>query len=146
MFAIIGPDVYAGGSPTPNVKTYGIARSKAEAAQDGFATFNNCPHLCVEITEPGCSTITVKTPQGKLVTFGFMCIRSDEAHVECIDIQQHHTDGPQADCSGTKRPAQSVCIRSGETGEVLYAIGKTTGGKPKATMTTISLTNDKPRD
>lgn len=52
--------------------------------------FNRCEHLFVELTPGEYQTISVKLPNGKHVTFGFVPGRSPE-DFECVDI--HSTVG-----------------------------------------------------
>jgi hypothetical protein len=61
-----------------------------QAAQAGFARFNNGNHLCVDLP-PGPATISVRTADGKRVTFAF-CPYSEDGIQKCVDIQQHDTE------------------------------------------------------
>lgn len=59
----------------------------AEVSTAGFAKFNSGDHLCVELPK-GHNTISVKTAEGKLLTFAFL--PDEEGNTHCVDIQ-HHT-------------------------------------------------------
>ena len=58
-----------------------------ELANQGFAKFNSGDHLCVEMPQ-GHNTISVKTADGKLLTFAFLPDEDGKTH--CVDIM-HHT-------------------------------------------------------
>lgn len=60
----------------------------AEAA--GFAAFNGNPHLCVELPDGG-FTITVKTTEGKRITFAFQPYETG-GPPQCVDVC-YHDDG-----------------------------------------------------
>lgn len=73
------------------------------AEYNGFAVFNGGRHLCVELeTEP--TTISVKTADGKLITFAFTCRTSGLGH-QCVDIVHH---GKTKNDSGS--PLQSAAF------------------------------------
>lgn len=55
-----------------------------QAQEAGFATFNNQPHLCIDIPD-GSHTITVRTSEGKKVTFAFQSYTEGGAP-QCVDI------------------------------------------------------------
>ena len=60
---------------------------REQAADAGFAVFNGGRHVCLELAnEP--TTISVKTPDGKLVTFAFTRRPEGDGH-QCVDIVQH---------------------------------------------------------
>jgi hypothetical protein len=59
-------------------------KTMKEAQEAGFATFNDQPHLCIDIPD-GSHTITVRTSEGKTVTFAFQSYTKDGAP-QCIDI------------------------------------------------------------
>ena len=56
----------------------------------GYAKYNNGAHLCVDIPPLEHFTISVKTPEGKLVTFAFIpSADRAPAGTLCVDIKQH---------------------------------------------------------
>jgi hypothetical protein len=55
----------------------------------GFAKFNGGPHLCVDVPD-GHYTISVKTSEGRKITFAF-CPYKKDGPAQCVDIQQHDT-------------------------------------------------------
>lgn len=63
-------------------------KTAEEAKAAGFATFNSCEHFCIALEE-GWSTISVKTPDGKLVTFAFVPTPDGKSH-QCVDIAYHN--------------------------------------------------------
>lgn len=65
--------------------------SAADAELKGFASFNNGDHLCFEIPD-GHTTISVRTSEGKLVTFAFVPYKAD-GPPQCVDVH-HKTGGP----------------------------------------------------
>jgi hypothetical protein len=67
-----------------------LAPDIAAAAEHGFATWNQGPHLCVEIPD-GSSTITCRTSQGRKVTFSFVPYQQG-GPPQCVDI--HEATGP----------------------------------------------------
>jgi hypothetical protein len=71
-----------------NFKTKVLPANEVSAA--GFAKFNDCQHLCVEIPE-GWHTITCKTSGGKLVTFSFVPDVFVGSGHQCVDV--HHATG-----------------------------------------------------
>jgi len=64
-----------------------LVTSPADAKAKGFAEFNRCPHLCVDAPD-GTFTISVKTSEGKRVTFSFLPYKTDGAP-QCVDICFH---------------------------------------------------------
>ena len=78
--------------------------SETEAAAAGFATFNRCQHLCVDIPD-GMSTITCRTSQGRLVTFCFVPYEND-GPPQCVDI--HEKTGPKIDLDDSECHVQRI--------------------------------------
>lgn len=66
------------------------AQLKVEEPDVNAGHFNRCEHLFVELTPGEYQTISVKLPNGKHVTFGFVPGRTPE-DFECVDI--HSTVG-----------------------------------------------------
>ena len=65
-----------------------LVDSKQAALDDGYAGFNQCPHLLVEL-DNDVQTISVKTPDGNLVTLSFLRRVLGEGH-QCVDIMHHN--------------------------------------------------------
>lgn len=65
---------------------------KKSADANGFATFNSCPHMCIDVPD-GMRTITCRTSDGEKVTFCFIPYR-DGGVADCIDIYQHTSKVP----------------------------------------------------
>lgn len=63
-----------------------------QAARNGFATFNDCPHMCIDVPD-GMQTITCRTSDGEQVTFCFIPYRTGRV-ADCIDIYQHTSKVP----------------------------------------------------
>ena len=61
--------------------------NRSEAIADGFACFNSGDHYCIDLPNAPV-TISVRTPDGKLVTFAFVRRPSDIGH-QCVDIVHH---------------------------------------------------------
>jgi len=64
-----------------------LATSPAEATAQGFAEFNTCPHLCVNVPD-STFPISVKTSEGKRVTFSFLPYKTGGAP-QCVDVCFH---------------------------------------------------------
>lgn len=64
-----------------------------EAVAAGFAEFNGCPHLCIDVPDGG-FTISARTSDGKRVTFCFVPYR-DDAPAGCVDVQYHDAPVPK---------------------------------------------------
>lgn len=69
------------------------------AEATGFATFNNVPHICIDVPD-GNHTITLKTSEGKLLTVALLPYETGGAP-QCVDVVSHahaglaHTAHPQ---------------------------------------------------
>ena len=71
------------------------------AEKAGYAEFNVCPHLAVDIPNEG-FTITAKTSEGRRITFSFLPYKNG-GPPRCVDIQYH--DGDQAlNCNSEPHP------------------------------------------
>jgi len=57
------------------------------AVAAGYAEFNVCPHLAVDIPNE-VFTITAKTSEGRRITFSFLPYKNGGAP-RCVDIQYH---------------------------------------------------------
>ena len=62
-------------------------RSRDEAKALGYAVYNGGNHVCIDLDNAP-ATISVRTPDGKLVTFAFTCRPDGEGH-QCVDIKNH---------------------------------------------------------
>ena len=104
----------------------------------GYAKFNGGDHLCVDIPD-GHYTITVKTSEGRKITFAFCPYKAGKP-ARCIDIQDHGgkvIGDDQANFSPTQKGiAQSlICFSGGSTAF------KADGESEKAvTLTALLLT------
>lgn len=63
-----------------------------------FATFNRQPHLCIDLPD-GDTTISVRTSDGRRVTFAFMAYTRGAAP-ECCDIAYHDNGTSRVTSSG----------------------------------------------
>ena len=52
--------------------------SREDAAAAGFATFNRCDHVCIDLP-PGMTSISLRSADGKLVSMCLLPSGSDEA-------------------------------------------------------------------
>lgn len=90
-------------TPPPDVFTKMMSRR--EASYTPFATFNNCPHLVVDAPN-GNFTITVRTSEGKRITFAFNPYQ-ENGPAQCVDIL-HHDSGVVKENGDTDCPVQEV--------------------------------------
>lgn len=74
----------------------------ADAAAIGFATFNACPHLPIDIPDGG-FTLTAKTSHGRRITFWFGPSR-EGGPPGFIDIQYHDRGSTIPDARGNSAP------------------------------------------
>lgn len=58
--------------------------TEAEANAKGYATCNDKPHLCVDAPDGDC-TITVKTSDGRRITFAFLSYTKG-GPADCVDV------------------------------------------------------------
>lgn len=101
----------------------------------GFAKFNRCPHLCLEIPDGGL-TVSCRTSEGHTVTFAF-CPYKSGGPPQCVDIQRH--DAAETVPNGDRAvPVQRVICRG--IGPVRYV---SPDGQPDkaVTLTVLLLTN-----
>ncbi len=73
--------------------------SRGDAEDRGFAGFNGGEHVCVDLTNVGSATISVKTGDGELVTFALIPRHEGKGH-QCVDISHHGVDGIRASILG----------------------------------------------
>lgn len=66
-----------------------IVRTREDAENHGFAAYNRCDHLCVDLPN-GSSTITVRTSDGKLLTLGFNPYEENGVP-QSVDIKYHNS-------------------------------------------------------
>ena len=69
-----------------------------DAQNEEYLTFNNGPHLCIEIEES--STISCKLPNGRKVSFAFVIDETDFACVDIADDTLDDTDKQVVCCMG----------------------------------------------
>ncbi len=85
----------AAGRPVQRILLKVTAQYKVEAPDANAGHFNRCEHLFVELTPGEYQTISVRLPNGKHVTFGFVPGRTPD-DFECVDIHstvgKHWTD------------------------------------------------------
>jgi hypothetical protein len=79
---------------------------------DGYAEFNNMPHLAVDVPDGDGMTITARTSEGKRITFSFLPYRKGGAP-QCVDIC-YHDNGTARIKEGVGNPTFDV-ILMGET-------------------------------
>ena len=121
--------------------------TEQEAIDAGFATYNKNEHLAVELGT-GNSTITVKTPEGKMVTLFFGCYAEDGS-AQHIDIKEHTAPEIKqedvGECFATKshvgRPRQRVALFAGGGTAYHTENEKLAKENHPVTLTTILLTS-----
>lgn len=89
-------------------QTKELPPEQVEAA--GFAEFNRCPHLCVEVPDGTC-TISARTSDGHLVTFCFLPTHGPmhASPAGCVDIQFHNSAAPRIKgVNQDTRPVQHI--------------------------------------
>jgi hypothetical protein len=69
------------------IVTKSAAVAKAVAIDSGFASYNDCPHLCVDVPD-GFFTISARLSDGRRITFAFAPYEKDSA-AQCVDIHYH---------------------------------------------------------
>jgi len=107
-------------------KTQELPHDEAE----GFARFNQGPHLTVDLPKGG-STITVRTPAGERVTFGFVSYGPDGSP-QLVDIQHH---GPKRKYgSSSLLPVQNVRV---------FGLGDTKYASDEVYEEALATDNDK---
>ena len=74
---------------------------------EGYARRDDNPHLCVDVPD-GNSTITVRTSEGKQITFDFLKY-SAAGPPQCVDIVHHH-DGDHTMNGDLRCPHQDVRV------------------------------------
>ena len=84
-----------------------ISMDAAEAA--GYATYNNGPHLAVDVPD-GSSTVTCRTSAGHVITFAFVSERPRVAPYG-VDIHDHTS----AESAGIAQPQAVACFGAGTT-------------------------------
>lgn len=81
----------------------------ASAAAAGFADFNDCPHLAVDVPR-GSSTVTIRTPEGRRLTVALLPY-TEGGEPECADVVYHSGDTTSWD--GKTLPVQDVVMMHG---------------------------------
>jgi hypothetical protein len=84
-------------------------KTRNEALESGFATFNGGKHICVDLQDAD-QTISVRTPDGNLITFAFVP-RPDKGFPghQCVDIQ-HHTPSTFTRNGSRDVPVQTAAL------------------------------------
>lgn len=118
-----------------------------EAAENGFETFNQGPHLCVNVPD-GWSTVSCKLSNGETITFAFCPYRKDGVP-RCVDV--HTTSGPTVEINGGRdtAPMQRILAFSGggnaymaRRPESIAAYGKPDGPMNPPTLVSHLLGED----
>lgn len=60
--------------------------SPEDAAAAGFATFNRCDHVCIDLP-PGMTSVSLRTVDGKLVSLCLLPTGEGDRQAECLDIE-----------------------------------------------------------
>lgn len=100
-----------------------------KAEENGFAKYNGGPHTAIELPE-GIHTITVKTGDGKLVTFGFYARPGGVPGHQCVDVVNHSMPKTSGGA-----PVQQLSVRG--QGPLLASFSS--HDYPPATCTIISI-------
>lgn len=108
-----------------------------EAEANGFAQFNNGPHLCVEVPD-GPFTISAKTSEGKKITFAF-CPYEEGGPAQCVDVQHHTSEKVVMNGQHPCPVQQVICFTIGR--DTFRA--KVSDEKPTTLMTVILHDSDK---
>ena len=115
----------------------------SEAEKNGFAEFNKGTHLLVDVPSEG--TISVRTPDGKKVTFAFIALNDT---TQSIDILEHTgppiTEDDVSDRLGDDqkvgRPRQRViCFSGGGPDPFVSERKREREEKKPVTLTTLKL-------
>lgn len=85
--------------------TFFPTEKAAEAA--GYASFNAVPHLAIEVPD-GNSTLTVRTSEGKLVTFAFLSYTTG-GPPQCVDLFNH--SAPEVEITHHYKPKEKQMLR-----------------------------------
>jgi hypothetical protein len=102
-------------------------RTPCDAANTGFAVYNNCSHFCLDVPD-GYFTISTKLSDGRRVTFAFVPYE-EKAPAQCLDIVYHDAQ-VQVPNGYRQIPAQNV---------ITFAVGKRVTAPPNTTCTTLLL-------
>lgn len=101
--------------------------TKVQAIKAGFAGYNNCPHLCVDVPD-GFFTISARLSNGRRITFAFMPYDEGERPM-AVDIIDH--DSCETVTNGKRKiPVQKV---------ILFDRGDKPQVPPIITCTTLCL-------
>jgi hypothetical protein len=110
-----------------NVDGSALAVTKNNAIECGFAGYNNCTHLCVDVPD-GFFTISARLSDGRRVTFAFTPYE-ENAPSQAVDILYH--DPNTYVLNGERKvPVQNV---------ILFDRGNKTMVPPTTTCTTLLL-------
>jgi hypothetical protein len=100
--------------------------SMEEAKAEGFADFNDNPHLCVELPD-GQTTISVRTSEGKRLTIAFLPYIHGKA-AQCADVC-YHDSGMTTPFNGKDNTVQDMVL-FGRGKEVFRTTGLPEEDKP----------------
>jgi len=88
--------------------------SPETAEADGYASYNNGPHLAIDVPDGG-STVTCLTSAGHRVTFAFVVERHSAAPYG-VDIHDHTSRPPSSyNRKGLAQPQEVACFGAGTT-------------------------------
>lgn len=118
--------------PDPGVPR--LLPDEKQAEDAGFASFNRCPHIAVEIPD-GMTTITCRTSQGQKVTFSFIPYK-EGGPPQCVDIMHHN--GPTCPLDGRDMTIQRI-IAFGKGCDIFRANPQATERKEAVTLTTLII-------
>jgi hypothetical protein len=86
--------------------------SEVTALAAGFASFSNVPHLCVQLPD-GHHTISVRTSDGKRITFAFVAMAAAGGAADWVDIVYHDSGSARRSPDGAALPTFDVIIDAG---------------------------------
>jgi hypothetical protein len=109
--------------------------SEVTALAAGFASFNDVPHLCVQLPD-GRHTISVRTSDGKRITFAFLATAVAGGAADCVDIVYHDSGSSRPGSNGATVPTFDVIIDAGAR-HACHTSARTTS--PDPAMVTVLM-------
>jgi hypothetical protein len=109
--------------------------SEVIALAAGFASFNNVPHLCVQLPD-GHQTISVRTSDGKRITFAFLATAAAGGAADWVDIVYHDSGSTRPSPNGAAAPTFDVIIDAGAR-HACHTSNRTTS--PDPAMVTVLM-------
>jgi hypothetical protein len=109
--------------------------SEVTALAAGFASFNDVPHLCVQLPD-GRHTISVRTSDGRRITFAFLPMAAAGGAADCVDIVYHDSGSSCASANGATVPTFDVIIDAGAR-HACHTSNRTTS--PDPAMVTVLM-------